>query len=129
MAGPITGRKVRVGVLGAGRWANVAHLPGWTRDPRCEVVALCDVDRKLAEETAPKFGNPEVVGDYREVVARDDLDVIDVCTPSHTHFELSMAALDAGKHVLCEKPVAFDFRDTLRAAGIARARGLKTKLG
>jgi predicted dehydrogenase len=129
MAGPITGRRVRVGVLGAGRWANVAHLPGWTRDPRCEVVALCDVDRKLAEETAPKFGNPEVIGDYREVVDRDDLDVVDVCTPSHTHFELSMAALDAGKHVLCEKPVAFDFRETMQTAAIAREKGLKTKLG
>ena len=57
MSNPITGRKVRVGVLGAGRWANIAHLPGWTRDPRCEVVAVCDADRRLAEETAPKFGH------------------------------------------------------------------------
>lgn len=129
MAGPIAGRKVRVGVLGAGRWANVAHLPGWTRDPRCEVVVVCDVDRRLAEETGPKFGAAVVSDDYREVVARDDLDVIDVCTPSHTHFELSMAALENGKHVLCEKPVAFDFRETIRAAEIARSKGLKTKLG
>jgi predicted dehydrogenase len=62
-------------------------------------------------------------------VQRDDIDVIDVCTPSHTHFALAMAALESGKHVLCEKPVAFDFRDTLRAAALARANGLKTKLG
>jgi predicted dehydrogenase len=129
MTGPITGRKVRVGVLGAGRWANVAHLPGWTRDPRCEVVAICDVERRLAEETAPKFGASVVSDDFREVVGRDDLDVIDVCTPSHTHFDLAMAALESGKHVLCEKPVAFDFRETSRAAEIARAKGLKTKLG
>jgi predicted dehydrogenase len=129
MAGPITGRKVRVGVLGAGRWANVAHLPGWARDPRCEVVVICDVERQLAEATAPKFGASEVSGDYREVVGRDDLDVIDVCTPSHTHFELAMAGLAANKHVLCEKPVAFDFRETMRAAEVARAKGLKTKLG
>ena len=67
--------------------------------------------------------------DYREVVSRDDIDVIDVCTPSHTHFELSMAALNAGKHVLCEKPVAFDFREPLRAAELAKSKGLKTKLG
>jgi predicted dehydrogenase len=129
MAGPITGRKVRVGVLGAGRWANIAHLPGWARDPRCEVVAVCDVEKHLAEETAPKFGASVVSDDYRAIVGRDDLDVIDVCTPSHTHFELAMAALDAGKHVLCEKPVAFDFRETVRAAEIARSKGLKTKLG
>ena len=63
------------------------------------------------------------------LIERDDIDLIDVCTPSHTHFELAWAALDAGKHVLCEKPVAYDFRDTRRAAALAREKGLKTKLG
>ncbi len=129
MVGPITGRIVRVGVLGGGRWAKMAHLPGWTRDPRCEVVAVCDVDAGLAAETAAAFDVTDVSSDYREVVERDDLDAIDVCTPSHTHFELAMAALEAGKHVLCEKPVAFDFRETIRAADLARSKGLKTKLG
>jgi predicted dehydrogenase len=126
---PIQGRPVRVGVLGAGRWAKLAHLPGWTRDPRAQVVALCDVDHDLARETAGAFGVAEIFADYREVVERDDLDVIDVCTPSSTHFELSLAALEHGKHVLCEKPVAYDFRETLRAAALAREKGLKTKLG
>jgi predicted dehydrogenase len=99
------------------------------RDPRAEVVAVCDVDRGLAEAAGKQFGAAVVSDDYREVVARTDLDVIDVCTPSQTHFELSMAALEAGKHVLCEKPVAFDFHDTLRAAEVAKKKGLKTKLG
>jgi predicted dehydrogenase len=126
---PISGRPVRVGVLGAGRWAQMAHLPGWARDPRTELVAVCDVDATLAAEAAARFAIPSSTTDYREVVQRDDVDVIDVCTPSHTHFELAMAALESGKHVLCEKPVAFDFRDTVRAAELARAKGLKTKLG
>jgi len=129
MAIPITGRKVRVGVLGAGRWTTMAHLPGWRRDPRCDIVAVCDVDRSLADQASATFAIPAASDDYRAVAARDDIDVIDVCTPSDTHFELSMAALEAGKHVLCEKPVAFDFRDTLRAAAVARTNGLKTKLG
>ena len=129
MAGPITGRKVRVAVLGAGAWANRAHLPGWVRDPRTELVAICDTDLKLAEEAGQKFGAGIVSDNFREIVAREDIDVVDVCTPSATHFELSMAALDAGKHVLCEKPVAFDFRETLRASEIAKSKGLKTKLG
>jgi predicted dehydrogenase len=63
------------------------------------------------------------------VINRDDIDVIDVCTPSHTHFELAWAALEAGKHVLCEKPVAYDFRETRRAHDLARRKGLKTKVG
>ena len=126
---PIVGRKVRVAVLGAGRWATTAHLPGWVRDPRCEVVAVCDVDAALAEAAAREFGAVVTATSHQDVVARDDVDVIDVCTPSWTHFELAMDALAAGKHVLCEKPVAYDFRETLKAADVARAKGLKTKLG
>jgi predicted dehydrogenase len=129
MALPIVNRPVRVGVLGAGRWAQMAHLPGWTRDPRSEVVAICDVSEEPLQEAAAAFAIPHQSQNFQEIVQRDDIDVIDVCTPSHTHFELAMAALEAGKHVLCEKPVAFDFRDTTRAAELARRNGLKTKLG
>jgi predicted dehydrogenase len=120
---------VHVGVLGAGAWARGAHLPGYRRDPRCRVVAVCDVDIERAREAAREFGAPTAVADARELLARDDIDLIDVCTPSHTHFELASAALEAGKHVLCEKPVAYDFRDTERARDLARRKQLKTKVG
>jgi predicted dehydrogenase len=122
-------RPIRVAVLGAGAWARHAHLPGYLRDTRCKVVAIADPNRALAEQAASDFDIPVVARDHSEIVIREDVDLIDVCTPSATHFELSMAALEAGKHVLCEKPVAFDYRDTLRAAAIARSRKLKTRLG
>jgi predicted dehydrogenase len=121
--------KLRIGVLGAGNWAKSAHIPGWQRDPRSEVAVICDPRKERAEEFARLFNLPEASGDWQAVVTRQDLDIIDVCTPSATHFELSMAALEAGKHVLCEKPVAYDFRGTLRAAQLAQSKGLKTKLG
>ncbi|HVE79715.1 MAG TPA: Gfo/Idh/MocA family oxidoreductase [Gemmatimonadaceae bacterium] len=121
--------KVRVGVLGAGAWARGAHLPGFRRDPRCELVAIADPQLDLARAAAGDFDIPAVAADHRELLARDDIDLIDVCTPSATHFELAWGALEAGKHVLCEKPVAFDYRDTLKAAELARSKGLKTKLG
>jgi len=121
--------KLRVGVLGAGAWAMHAHIPGWQRDPRCEIVAICDVRADLARSFASQFGIPEATGDWQALVARPDVDVIDIVTPSHTHCELAWAALKSGKHVLCEKPVAYDFRETLRAAAFARDKGLKTKLG
>jgi predicted dehydrogenase len=126
---PIEGRPVRVGVIGAGTWANHAHLPGWHRDSRCEIVAVCDSDAALADAAKATFGAADAYTDYRALVERDDIDVVDVVTPSHLHFEQAMAALKAGKHVLCEKPVAFDFRQTLAAAELAKANGLKTKLG
>jgi predicted dehydrogenase len=121
--------ELQIGVLGAGRWAELAHIPGWQRDPRCEVVAICDVEEDRARDFAQRFGIPKWTTDWHAVVTQPDIDVIDVVTPSHTHFELAWTALEAGKHVLCEKPVAYDFRDTLRAAELAKSRGLKTKLG
>ncbi len=122
-------RRVRVGVLGAGAWARFAHIPGFKRDDRCEVVAIADPNRALAEAAAAEFGIPDVYDRHEPLLERSDIDLVDVCTPSATHFALSMAALAANKHVLCEKPVAFDFRETRRAAMIARSKGLRTKLG
>jgi predicted dehydrogenase len=126
MASP---RTVGVGVIGAGVWANNAHLPGYKRDPRCRVVGIADAIVARAQEAARTFDIPFVTADPHELIARPDIDLIDVCTPSHTHFELAWAALEAGKHVLCEKPVAYDFRDTQRARDLARSRGLKTRVG
>ena len=124
-----TDGRVGVGVLGAGAWAEFAHLPGYKRDPRCQLVAIADPVVERAQAFADKFGIPNVYGSHAELIAREDIDLVDVCTPSATHFELSWAALEAGKHVLCEKPVAYDFRDTLRAAELAKQKGVKTKLG
>ena len=116
-------------MLGAGAWARQAHLPGYRRDPRCDLVAIADPETDRARELAREFGIPMVTDVARDVFRQNDIDLIDVCTPSHTHFELAWGALEAGKHVLCEKPVGYDFRDTLRARDLARARGLKTKVG
>jgi len=121
--------KVRVGVLGAGAWAKFAHIPGYLRDSRCELVAIADPMIERAQEFATEFGIPSVYGTHEELIAREDIHLVDVCTPSATHFELSWAALEAGKHVLCEKPVAYDYTETLRAAAFAKSKGLKTKLG
>ena len=125
----VRGRKVRVGVLGAGTWAKLAHIPGYRRDPRCEIVAIADPTIERAQEFAAEFGVPNVYSSHEALIARADVDLVDVCTPSATHFELSWAALEAGKHVLCEKPVAYDYKDTIRAAELARRQGVKTKLG
>ncbi|MCY7379861.1 MAG: Gfo/Idh/MocA family oxidoreductase [Gemmatimonadaceae bacterium] len=123
------GEPVKVGVLGAGAWAEFAHLPGFRRDPRCQLVAIADPSVERAQAFATKFDIPHVYASHEELIARADIDLVDVCTPSATHFELSWAALSAGKHVLCEKPVAYDFTETRRAAELARAMGVKTKLG
>jgi predicted dehydrogenase len=121
-------RRLGIGVIGAGRWANLAHLPGWARDDRCQVVGVCDVDAQRAGDAAQKYA-AVATQDYRELLERDDIDIIDVVTRDSEHFEINMAAIEAGKHVLSEKPVAHDFRDVRRAADLARSKGLKTKVG
>jgi predicted dehydrogenase len=120
---------LRIGVLGGGAWAELAHLPGFKRDGRCELVAIADPDVAKAQRLATMFGIPDVYSAHEELIGRDDIDVIDICTPSLTHFPLAWAALEAGKHVLCEKPVAEHFTDTRRAAELAKAKGRKTKVG
>ena len=122
-------QKLRVAVVGAGRWARRAHIPGWQRDPRVEVVALADTDEAALAEAGAAFGIDRLVTDYRELLDDDTIDVIDVATANTVHFEISEAAIEAGKHVLCEKPVHHDFTQTQRLADLAKSKGRKTKLG
>lgn len=119
---------LRVGVIGAGRWSRTAHLPGFRRSPLAELVAICDLDRELAEERQREFGIPDLHTDAAELLARDDIDVIDICTRGD-HEELVFATLEAGKHCLVEKPVCHDYRDVWRAHELARSKGLLTKVG
>ncbi|HEY3774733.1 MAG TPA: Gfo/Idh/MocA family oxidoreductase [Solirubrobacteraceae bacterium] len=125
----MTSNELTVAVAGAGRWSERAHIPGWLRDSRVKVAALVDIDRGAAQALAEQFSIPLATDDIREVLDDPSIDVLDVATGNDAHFELSMAALEAGKHVLCEKPVHHDARETRRAADMAAAGGLKTKLG
>jgi predicted dehydrogenase len=121
--------RLRVAVVGTGSWAQRAHLPGWKRDGRAEVVALADTNPEALARASATFGVPRTVADYRDLLDDPGVDVVDVVTGNRPHFEVSWAALEAGKHVLCEKPVHPDYRNTKRAADLAAAKGLKTKVG
>jgi predicted dehydrogenase len=120
--------KLRVGVIGAGRWAASAHLPGFFRSPLSELVAICDLDQEMAEARAREFDIPQVETDAEKLLTRTDIDVIDVVTRGD-HQDLVFATLEAGKHCLVEKPVCHDYKDVWRAQELAREKGLKTKVG
>jgi len=126
--------ELRVGVIGAGRWAQAAHLPSFERSPYSKVVAICDLNRELAEMRAEEFGVNSVYTDFTEMLCNEELNVVDVCTRASpedpdNHERLVFAALESGLHCLCEKPVAHDYRDTWRAHKLAESKGLKTKVG
>lgn len=120
--------KLRIGVIGAGRWAASAHLPGFYRSPLCELVVICDLDRLLAETRAGEFAIPEVVTDYEKVLSRSDIDVVDIVTRGD-HQDLVFHVLEAGKHCLVEKPVCHNYKDVVRAHKLAESKVLKTKVG
>jgi len=101
-------KKIKAGIVGCGFIANGKHLFSMSRRDDLEVVAFCDVEIDKARESAEKYGSAEalVCSDYRDLLARDDIDMVHVCTPNSTHAEITVAALEAGKHVMCEKPMA-----------------------
>ncbi len=98
-------RKLKIALIGCGMIAN-AHAESVERDGRAEIVAaVYGSNREAAEKFAEKFGIPFVTNDYKEVIRRGDIDIAIVCTPSGTHAEISITFLEAGVHVLCEKPL------------------------
>jgi predicted dehydrogenase len=99
---------LRVGIIGTGGIATSAHIPGYQKCEGIELHAACDVLKDRAEAMAAKFGIPHVYTDYHEMLKDASLDVVSVCTPPFAHKDAAIAALEAGKHVLCEKPMALD---------------------
>ena len=101
-------QKLRVAIVGCGGIANGKHMPSLAKVEECEMVAFCDLIEEKAIAAAKKYGVPgaKVTTDYLEIANDPDIDVVHVCTPNRSHSIVSIACLEGGKHVLCEKPMA-----------------------
>ena len=99
---------VRVGFIGCGGIANGKHFPGMAQQEGVDMCAFCDLILERAEKAAKEYGTPDakVYTDYHELLADPTIDAVHVLTPNVAHCEITVAALEAGKHVLCEKPMA-----------------------
>lgn len=113
------GDKLRVGLMGVGAIAQVVHLPVLARLENVDLVAVCDVDQPRAQAIAARFGIPNVYSDDDDVFASDDIDAIIICSPSHLHESQAIAGLQAGKHVLVEKPLALTAEAAQRVIEVA----------
>jgi predicted dehydrogenase len=102
---------VRCAVIGAGGFAEICHIPGLQSHPDAEVVALCGRNLDHCRAMAERNQIPDAVSDYHEIMARDDLDAVAIVTPNVSHHPIAMAALESGKHVFCEKPLAMNARE------------------
>lgn len=119
---------IRAAVIGTGAIAQVMHVPILVEHPGVEVGVLCDADVHKARAVADRFGIPEAVGPGK-VVAREDLDAVIICTPNHLHEELAVAALEAGKHVFVERPIALTAQGARRVVEAARRAGTTLVVG
>lgn len=116
-------RKLRFGIIGAGGFAEICHIPGLQTHPQAEVVALCGRRREHAREMADRHGIPDVHTDFRELCARDDLDGVTITTPNAVHADQALFAFQQGKHVFCEKPLGMDVPEVGRMFQAAAESG------
>jgi len=101
----LDGKTIGIGIVGAG-FARTTQIPGFKNCKDARVVSIASGHRENAEKVAAEFGIEHVANDWQELVQRDDVDLVSVVTPPSTHMEITLAALERGKAVLCEKPMA-----------------------
>lgn len=122
---------LKVGIIGCGGIANGKHLPSLTKLKQVELVAFCDIELDRAEKAAEQYGSEhaKVYKDYQALLKDDSIDVIHVLTPNSSHAEISIAAMEADKHVMCEKPMAKTTAEAKEMIEVAKRTGKKLTIG
>ena len=122
------GNSVQVGILGVGAITQVVHLPMFSERPDVDVIAVSDPDTLKAEALAARFQVPRVQSD-EEILADNEIRAVAICTPNHLHESLAVEALERGKHVLVEKPLAMSAEGVRRVLDAAAASGRHLAVG
>ncbi|MHC4509956.1 MAG: Gfo/Idh/MocA family protein [Planctomycetota bacterium] len=115
--------KIKVGVIGAG-FIGPAHVEALRRLGKVEVVALAECSEDIAKSKAVLLGIDRHYGDYKELLADKQIQSVHICSPNHLHYEMAKAALEAGKHVICEKPLAISVTEAQELVELAGKKGL-----
>ncbi len=124
--------KLQVAVIGCGGIANQKHLPALAaQSDKCEIAAFCDIILERAEKAAKEYGGPDAVvcEDYHDVLKIADIDVVHVCTPNVAHCPITCDAFEAGKHVMCEKPMAHNTESAQKMMDAWKKSGKKFTIG
>lgn len=122
-------KKIKVGVIGCGIIAQKGHLPWYWENPKAEILAVCSIIEKEAKETAERWGAKYWFTDYRELLKMKEIDAISICTPVWLHKEIAVAAAKAGKHILCEKPMARTVEECNEMIEAAERAGISLMVG
>ena len=123
--------KTRVGIIGCGGIANGKHMPALKKVNDCEMVAFCDIIVEKAEKAKADYGTEDakVYTDYKELLKDETIDVVHVCTPNRSHSFITVDALHAGKHVMCEKPMAINSKEAKKMLDAAKETGKLLTIG
>jgi len=104
---------MNIGMIGAGAIARRAHLPAWKSLPDVKVSCIADLSKELAEKVSSEFEVSNWTSDYQDILNDELIDVVDICTPTPSHYEIAKAALSAGKHVIIEKPLTQNLKEAI----------------
>lgn len=118
----------KVGIIGAGGIAKSVHMPAWNSIPGVKVVAVADVNAAAAAGLAKEYSVPRVFSNFNDLL-KEDLDAVDICTPNRVHTPAVLAALKAGMHVYCEKPLAVSTAEVRQMGRLADKKRLKLMTG
>ena len=99
-------KTINVGIIGCGGIARKAHMPALSKLPDVKIMAVCDVNEECTKDAAEEYNIPHIFSDYHKMLAMDEIDAVHVCTPNFMHAQPAIDALNAGKHVIVEKPLA-----------------------
>jgi len=121
-------KKIRLGMIGAGGFAY-SHLDGIKGLDCAEIVAISDIDINVAKEKAEIYNIPYYYEDHKELLARDDIDAVTLPLPDQVHAQIAIDAMKAGKHVLCEKPMALCREDCIAMVRAAKETGMQLMVG
>ena len=119
---------IKIGIIGCGKIAQVRHIPEYAANPHVEIAGFYDLNRERAEELAKKYG-AAAYASYEELLADGEIDAVSVCAANNAHAEISIAALKAGKHVLCEKPMAVTLEECEAMVAAAKEAGTYLMIG
>ncbi len=124
-------KKLKIGIIGCGGIANGKHMPSLKKIPEVEMVAFCDIIVARAEKAKEDYGTPDaaVYEDYKELLKDKSIDVVHVCTPNRSHSFITIDALEAGKHVMCEKPMAKTAEEAKAMCDAAKRTGKLLSIG
>ncbi|MFA6948696.1 MAG: Gfo/Idh/MocA family oxidoreductase, partial [Eubacteriales bacterium] len=121
--------KIKVGIIGCGTIANCAHIPSYLKCEDAEIKYFCDIIPERAQACVEKYGVGTAVADYHDVLNDPEIIAVSVCTPNKMHTQISIDALHAGKHVLCEKPAARTYAEALKMQQAQHETGKTLNIG